>query len=71
MRDCPASALELIREDKKVYQLTYRPDNCAYCGQCELSCNFDAIHLISDFVNPTQDRESLKVTLVDRKEEED
>jgi formate hydrogenlyase subunit 6/NADH:ubiquinone oxidoreductase subunit I len=69
VRDCPASALELKRESKKVFQLVYYPDRCAYCGQCELSCNFDAIHLDSFYVNATQDRASLKVILVDRKEE--
>ena len=69
-RDCPTGALELIRENKKEYKLVYRPDRCAYCGQCELSCNFDAIYLVSNYVKATQDRESLLVTLVDRKEEE-
>ena len=66
-RDCPAGALELIRRNKREFTLEYRPDRCAYCGQCELSCNFDAIYLVSNYVKATPDRESLKVTLVDRK----
>ena len=70
VRDCPANALELTRENKKVYQLVYYPDRCAYCGQCELSCNFDAIHMVSNYIGATQNRDSLKVVLVDRKEEE-
>ena len=69
VRDCPAQALEIERESKKVFRLIYYPDRCAYCGQCELSCNFDAIHLISTYVDATQDRNTLKVILVDRKEE--
>jgi formate hydrogenlyase subunit 6/NADH:ubiquinone oxidoreductase subunit I len=68
-RDCPAGALEFNRTDKNNYTLEYHPDRCAYCGQCELSCNFDAIHLCSDFVQATQQRELLKVFLVDRHEE--
>ncbi|MDF1514361.1 MAG: 4Fe-4S binding protein [Anaerolineae bacterium] len=70
VRDCPTAALELKRTSKKEYQLIYRPDRCAYCGQCELSCKFDAIHLDADYLKATPDRESLKVILVDRKEEE-
>ncbi len=71
VRDCPANALELRRESRKVYQLVYYPDRCAYCGQCELSCNFNAIHLISTYVDATQDRDALRVVLVDRKEPEE
>ena len=67
-RDCPTGALELTRSNKTEFKLIYRPDRCAYCGQCELSCNFDAIYLVSNYVKATQNRESLKVTLVDRKE---
>ena len=69
VRDCPTGALELTRSNKQEYKLDYRPDRCAYCGQCELSCNFDAIYLVSNYVKATQDRESLKVTLVNRKNE--
>jgi formate hydrogenlyase subunit 6/NADH:ubiquinone oxidoreductase subunit I len=71
VRDCPTGALELFKESREEYRLEYRPDRCAYCGQCELSCNFDAIYLISKYVPATPDRESLKVTLVDRKADEE
>jgi formate hydrogenlyase subunit 6/NADH:ubiquinone oxidoreductase subunit I len=66
-RDCPTGALDFIRFNKHAYRLVYRPDRCAYCGQCELSCNFDAIYLVPNYVKATQDRASLHVTLVDRK----
>jgi len=68
VRDCPSFALELTRESKKVYQLIYYPDRCTFCGQCELSCNFDAIYMDPTFIEATQQRESLTVILVDRKE---
>ena len=71
VRDCPALALELNREDKQTFQLIHHHDRCAYCGQCELSCNFDAIHLHSAYVQATQDRDSLALTLVDRKKGEE
>ena len=67
VRDCPAMALELHREGKDVYRLIHYPDRCAYCGQCELSCNFDAIYLDNAFVRGTPRRETLTVVLVDRK----
>ena len=71
VRDCPTGALELNRQSRKAYQLVYHPDRCAYCGQCELSCKFDAIHLDAAFHKATQDRESLRVVLVNRTEPED
>ena len=66
VRDCPASALELEREDRKTFRLIHHPDRCAYCGQCELSCNFGAIYLDNDFVPGTPQRETLEIVLVDR-----
>ena len=70
VRDCPANALELHKESRDVYRLIHHPDRCAYCGQCELSCNFDAIYLDNQFVHGTPQRDTLEVVLVDRKAEE-
>ncbi len=67
VRDCPASALELEHEGRDTYRLIYHPERCAYCGQCELSCNFDAIFLSNEFVPGAPEREKLSVVLVDRK----
>ncbi len=69
VRDCPAFALELEREDRKTYRLIYHPDRCAYCGQCEESCNFGAITLKNDFVRGTPQRKTLTEVLVDRRPE--
>lgn len=66
VRDCPAFALELEREDRDRFHITYYPDRCAYCGQCEVSCHSDAISLQNDFVHGVPERESLKTLLVDR-----
>jgi len=70
VRDCPAMALELERNGRNVYKLIYHPERCAYCGQCELSCNFDAIYLTNDYVPGEPQREDLTVVLVDRKDTE-
>lgn len=69
VRDCPAEALELHRQSKKQFQLIYHPERCAYCGQCEISCNFDAIYLSNAFVHGSADRGTFTVVLVDRKPE--
>ena len=66
VRDCPAFGLELEREDRQTFRLIYHPDRCAYCGQCEESCNFGAIYLDNDFVPATSRRESLTRVLVAR-----
>lgn len=69
VRDCPAFGLELERQDRDHFQLIYHPDRCAYCGQCELSCNFGAIYQDKEFVTGTTDRDNLMTVLVDRKPE--
>lgn len=67
VRDCPAFALELEREDRNTFRLIYHPERCAYCGQCEVSCTFGAIYQTNEFVRGTLDLAELVVTLVDRK----
>ncbi len=66
VRDCPALALELERTGNQAFRLIYHPDRCAYCGQCELSCSFGAIHQTNSFVRATSRPDGLKVVLVDR-----
>lgn len=60
VRDCPTKALELERESREVYRLIYHHDRCAYCGQCEISCPFDAIAVTNDFASAATERESLR-----------
>ena len=69
VRDCPAFALELRREDRQTFQLIYYPDRCAYCGQCELSCNFGAIYQENECAPSTTKLSELETVLVDRKPE--
>lgn len=71
VRDCPAFALELERNGRDAYRLIYHPERCAYCGQCELSCNFDAIYLSNEFVPGEPDRADLRVVLVNKETKED
>ena len=47
-RDCPASALELQREDRQRFRLIHYEDRCAYCGQCVDSCRQGAISLVNE-----------------------
>jgi len=70
VRDCPASALELQREDKDNFHLFYYPDRCAYCGQCEVSCRFDAIKLTNEYVQAAPGRAPLEVLVRPEKDDE-
>jgi formate hydrogenlyase subunit 6/NADH:ubiquinone oxidoreductase subunit I len=66
VRDCPAFALELEREEGGRFQLIHYRDRCAYCGQCADSCPQGAIALVSEFVPPTPRRETLTQVIVER-----
>lgn len=66
VRDCPAFALELERENRDKFRLTHYRDRCAYCGQCEASCRFEAITLVNEFVGATYRRAALTQVLVER-----
>jgi formate hydrogenlyase subunit 6/NADH:ubiquinone oxidoreductase subunit I len=50
VKDCPASALELITLDKasKRFVLRYHMDRCTFCAQCVRTCNFGCLELASD-----------------------
>jgi formate hydrogenlyase subunit 6/NADH:ubiquinone oxidoreductase subunit I len=66
VRDCPALALELERENREKFRLIHYRDRCAYCGQCEASCRFEAITLVNEFVGATSRRGALTQVLVER-----
>ncbi len=66
-RDCPANALEIKRISKGIFKLLYFADRCAFCGQCELSCRFDAIYLDNLYLEASEKKKSFQVMLVDRK----
>lgn len=67
-RDCPANALELVKESKSNYKLVYNPARCAYCGQCELSCHRGAISNSNQLTGSTRDPDSIVVVLKEKKE---
>jgi len=66
VRDCPALALIVERENRETFRLTYHADRCGYCGQCETSCRFGAISLINEFVEATPQRQALAQVMVER-----
>jgi len=66
VRDCPAFALELERQEGGRFQLVHYRDRCAYCGQCADSCPQGAIALVSEFVPPTPRRDTLTQVIVER-----
>ena len=47
VKDCPASAIELIAVDKanKRFALRYHLDRCTFCAQCVESCRFRCLEL--------------------------
>lgn len=71
VRDCPAFALELDKEDRDEFRLIHYPDRCISCGQCEESCRFDAIRLTNEFVEPSLGRRPSCDVLVDRRPDEE
>lgn len=66
VRDCPALALILERENPETFRLIHYADRCGYCGQCETSCRFGAISLINEFVHATPQRQALAQVMVER-----
>jgi len=66
VRDCPADALELDRRSRDEFRLVLYHDRCAYCGQCETSCEFGALHITNEFAHAEPQRGALAKVLVDR-----
>lgn len=71
VQDCPAAALQLIKEDRNTFKLIHYSDRCANCGQCEASCRFGAIRLDNAYVSPTHARSELIEILVDRNQDKE
>jgi formate hydrogenlyase subunit 6/NADH:ubiquinone oxidoreductase subunit I len=47
MKECPATAPELITLDKKEKRLVmrYHLDRCTYCAQCVQNCRFNCLDM--------------------------
>ena len=76
VRDFPAFALELERESdtlsplvlskaegsksRNKFRLIHYHDRCAYCGQCQDVCRYEAIWLTSEYVPAAADRDVLR-----------
>ena len=69
VRDCPAQALELVRQSRSAFCLVYYPARCAYCGQCEESCRHEAISHLNQFSDPTRNLEDSRHILKDTREQ--
>jgi len=64
--DCPAAALVPEKKSKNSYRLIHYRDRCTYCGQCELSCKFNAIYMDNTYKEASADRKDFFEVLVDK-----
>ena len=60
-RDCPAHALVVERVGRTGVRVVHFYDRCSSCGQCELACRYDAIHLSPSFKTGAPSRAALRV----------
>jgi len=70
VRDCPAQALELIKDTRTNFRLIYYPARCAYCGQCVESCRNQAISHANGLADPTNNPDGSVIVLKDTLEQE-
>jgi len=70
VRDCPANALELIKDTRTKFRLDYYPARCAYCGQCVESCRNQAISHANNLADPTSNPDGSVIVLKDTLEKE-
>lgn len=64
--DCPAAALALDKKSRNCYRLIHYRDRCSYCGQCELSCKFNAIYMDKIYKEASAERKNFFEVLVDK-----
>jgi len=66
VRDCPADALRLEKKSRDEFRLIHYPARCAYCGQCEDSCQRGAIGHSNALVGATARPRELIVVLKEK-----
>ena len=49
MRDCPSSAIEIVKVGEKKFEAHVDVAKCIACGQCVDSCPKEALRLTGDF----------------------
>ena len=64
VRDCPAQALELIKDSRTEFQLVYYPARCAYCGECVESCRNQAITHTNQLAESTSTPNASVIVLI-------
>ena len=47
-------------KDRDKFRLIHYPDRCAYCGQCQDVCRYEAIWLTSEYMPAAADRDALR-----------
>jgi len=63
MKDCPSSAIEIVKVGEKKFEARIDLAKCIYCGQCVDSCNKKALCATNLFELARLNRTQLKIVL--------
>lgn len=63
MKDCPASAINVVKVAEKQFQITIDLAKCIYCAQCVDSCPRKVLQSSREFELASLNRTSLKVKI--------
>ena len=62
-RICPTGAIKIDKHKDAISKFTVDLGFCCYCGECEATCNFDAIKLSDTWLTASLTREGLATTV--------